>query len=112
MSTEDTEPPRARLDAGRARIRDTALRRTKVLIAGIAAAAVALSGLFSVVAAQAFKGHQQAGTTAARTDDGGAPAAPSTTDDPAPLQPPEQPPAASNPQPSDAAPQPQVSGGS
>ena len=57
MNTEDTDRPRARLDASRVRLRDTALRRTKVLIAGIAAAAVALSGLFSVVAAQAFKGH-------------------------------------------------------
>jgi len=110
MDTEDTDRPRAGLDASRVRVRDTALRRTKVLIAGIAATAVALSGLFSVVAAQAFKGHQQAGTTAARTDDGGSPGVPSTAEDPAPLQPPAQPPAASNPQPSDSPPQ--VSGGS
>ena len=112
MNTEDTDRPRADLNASRVRLRDTALRRTKVLIAGIAAAAVALSGLFSVVAAQAFKGHQKADTTAAQTDDGGAPAAPAATDDPTPLQPPEQPPAASDPQPSGSAPQPQVSGGS
>ena len=110
MNTEDTDRPRADLNASRVRLRDTALRRTKVLIAGIAAAAVGLSGLFSVVAAQAFKGHQQPATTATRTDDGGSPAAPSTTDDPAPLQPPAQPPAASTPQPSDSPPQ--VSGGS
>jgi hypothetical protein len=112
MSTEHTDRRRADLDTNRVRLRDSALRRTKVLVAGIAAGAVALSGLFSVVAAQAFKGHQQAGSTAATTDDGGAQAVPPTSHDPAPLRPPAQPPAASDRQPSGSAPQPQVSGGS
>ena len=39
--------------------RDAALRRTRAIVAGVAAAAVGLSGALSVVAAQAFKGHPQ-----------------------------------------------------
>ena len=52
-----------------ARARDAAIRRTKMIIAGIAAGAVALSGLFSVVAAQAFKGHQPGSVTATSAED-------------------------------------------
>jgi hypothetical protein len=95
---------------GQQRARDAALRRTRAIVAGVAAGAVALSGLFSVVAAQAFKGHTRAATTT-RAD--GAPrvpgpdSVPSIAGDAAPLQPPAQPPAASDPQP-----EPQVSGGS
>src|SRR5690349_13395269 len=39
--------------------RDRALRRTRGAIAAVAAGAAAASGLLSVVAAQAFKGHAQ-----------------------------------------------------
>jgi hypothetical protein len=83
------------------------------MIAGVAAAAVALSGLLSVVAAQAFKGHQQPAATTTQADGVRVPgpdSVPSIAGDSAPLQPPAQPPAASDPQPS--APEPQVSGGS
>jgi hypothetical protein len=89
------------------------------MIAGVAAGAAALSGLVSVVAAQAFKGHS---TSASRTKHARTAAprpvrvpAPQHVPSiagapPAPLQPPAQPPAAAVPQP--AAPAPQVSGGS
>ena len=114
----------------RVRTRDSALRVTRGAIAGVAAGAVALSGVLSVVAAQAFKGrpHRAATRTAsARAPIAPAPRAtrvhvpgpesvPSIANDPAPLQPPAQPPAAppaSVPQPSAPAPAaPQVSGGS
>jgi hypothetical protein len=95
-----------------ARARDAAIRRTRRIIAGIAAGAVALSGLFSVVAAQALKGHQQGSVTATPAADAPAPATPSAGADPTPLQPPAQPPAASRTPDAAPAPQPQVSGGS
>jgi hypothetical protein len=101
-------------EPGRVNARDAALRRTRGLIAGVVAAAVALSGLLSVVAAQAFKGHTKGAAPAARSDDAqsgsqvpGPDSIPQAQGDPAPLQPPAQPPAASDP-----APDPQVSGGS
>lgn len=83
-----------------------------MVIAGVAVGAVALSGLFAGVAAQAFKGHDLSTATATPTGDAAAPARPTTGDDPNPLEPPSQPPSASGPQ--DSAPQsePQVSGGS
>ena len=107
-----------RPEPGRVRARDAALRRTRSIVAGVAAGAVGLSGLLSVVAAQAFKGHPQriATTTAVhraqepRVRVPGPEAVPSIAGEPAPLQPPAQPPAAADPQPS--APAPQVSGGS
>ena len=85
----------------------------------VSAAAVALSGMLSVVAAQAFKGHQSDAATPAA----GAPAPrhvnvpaperiPAIAGDPAPLQPPAQPPASAAPDPAPSAPAPQVSGGS
>jgi hypothetical protein len=107
--------------------RDAALRRTRAVIVGVAAAAVGLSGALSVVAAQAFQGHPQrsepspapATTTADRSR---APrvsvprpqAIPSIDGQPAPLEPPAQPPAATqDTQPAPVpAPEPQVSGGS
>jgi hypothetical protein len=95
-----------------ARARDAAIRRTRKIIAGIAASAVALSGLFSVVAAQAFKGHQQGSVTATPADNAPTPAPPPAGADPTPLQPPAQPPAASRTPDATPAPQPQVSGGS
>jgi hypothetical protein len=49
------------------RVRDAALRRTRAMIAGVTAGAVALSGALSVVAAQAFKGHTRQPTPAAAT---------------------------------------------
>jgi hypothetical protein len=102
------------------------LRRTRAIVAGVAAAAVGLSGALSVVAAQAFKGHPQrlapspvpvakAGDSA-RTPGVSVPRPqpiPSIEGQPAPLQPPEQPPAATQTQPAPApVPEPQVSGGS
>jgi hypothetical protein len=96
----------------RGRARDAALRRTRAAIACVAAGAVALTGVFSVVAAQAFKGHEADGTATTRVDDGGATALPSATEDPAPLRPPKQAPAAPDPQSSAPSPEPQVSGGS
>ncbi len=88
------------------------------MVAGVAASAVGLCGVLSVVAAQAFKGRPQraAVTTSARRAPAprvrvpGPQAVPSLAGAPAPLQPPAQPPAAATPQPS--APAPQVSGGS
>jgi hypothetical protein len=107
----DPHRERTGYDAGRVHARDAALRRTRRLIAGVAAGAVALSGLLSVVAAQAFKGHATTTAPAARSQRAQVPgpqAIPATGDgEAAPLQPPAQPPAASDP-----APQPQVSGGS
>jgi len=98
-------------EPSRRRARDVALRRTRRLIAGVAAGAVALSGLLSVVAAQAFKGHTTSATPTTRSDVPGPQSIPrAQDDDAAPLQPPAQPPAASDQQPS--APAPQVSGGS
>jgi hypothetical protein len=97
-----------------ARARDAAIRRTRMIIAGVAAGAVALSGLFSVVAAQAFKGHQQGSATVTPAENAPTPtpAPPSAGADPTPLQPPAQPPAASPTPDATPAPQPQVSGGS
>jgi hypothetical protein len=98
-------PPRAAIAA-----RDAALRRASGLTRWIVALAIALTGLLSAVAAQAFHGHKRNGTArsaASQTtsrEATPAPAAPQT-DDP-PLQPP-----AETPQPSQAAP-PAVSGGS
>jgi hypothetical protein len=108
MNVDDT----SRRRAVAARARDAAIRRTRMVIAGIAAGAVALSGLFSVVAAQAFKGHQQGAATATAAADAPAPTPPPAGADPAPLQPPAQPPAASRTPDAAPAPQPQVSGGS
>jgi hypothetical protein len=115
--------------SARARARDVAVRRTRGILVGVAAGAVALSGVFSVVAAQAFKGHSQRPATTspdpapATTGPDPAPASgtrvpgpdhiPSISGDPAPLQPPEQPPAADPQTTAPApAPAPQVSGGS
>lgn len=107
--------------------RDAALRRTRAVIVGAAAAAVGLSGALSEVAAQAFQGHPQhsepsrvpATTAAGRAH---APRVsvprpqriPAIDGQPAPLQPPAEPPAATqDTQPAPApAPEPQVSGGS
>ena len=99
-------------DNGRLRARDAAIRRTRMIIAGVAASAVALSGLFAGVAAQAFTGHQQSTATATPAGEAGAPAQPAAGDDAVPLQPPSQPPAASSSQDSVPQPEPQVSGGS
>jgi hypothetical protein len=78
MSIDGTDQRRRVPESGPARARDAARRRSRAIIAGIAAGAVALSGLFSVVAAQAFKGHQQDGTTAPRA--GGAAATATRSD--------------------------------
>jgi len=109
--------------SARARARDAALRRTRAIVVGVTAGAVALSGVFSVVAAHAFKGRQLHAATATATpaSDAARPsgrrvpgpdAVPPIAGDPAPLQPPEQPPATPVPQPEAPAPAPQVSGGS
>ena len=106
--------------------RDTALRRMRAIVAGVAAAAVGLSGALSVVAAQAFKGHPRrvapAPVPVAKAGDSSPTprvsvprpqAIPSIDGQPAPLQPPAQPPAAQDTQPVPApVPEPQVSGGS
>jgi hypothetical protein len=92
----------------RLRARDAAIRRTRMIIAAVAASAVALSGLFAGVAAQAFKGHQPGAATAPQSGDAAAPAQPASDEDTGPLQPPSQPPSAASPQDS----VPQVSGGS
>jgi hypothetical protein len=102
--------------SARVRARDVAVRRTRGIVIGVAAGAVALSGVFSVVAAQAFKGHTQRPAPASSEPVSGTPVpgpddVPSISGDPAPLQPPEQPPAAT-PQSTAPAPEPQVSGGS
>jgi hypothetical protein len=83
-----------------------------MIVAGVAASAVALSGLFAGVAAQAFKGHPQSTATTTSAGDAAAPAQPAAGDDPGPLQPPAQAPSASPPQDSAPQPEPQVSGGS
>jgi hypothetical protein len=106
--------------AERVRRRDVALRRTRGLVVGVAAAAVGLSGLASVVAAQAFKGHQRravapAPVQRARRPHVHVPAPeriPPIAGDPAPLQPPAQPPAPAPAPPAPSTPALQVSGGS
>jgi len=105
-------------DDDRIRTRDAAVRRARGAVVGVAAGAVALSGLLSVVAAQAFKGHPQPTVTVTNTTPAptsrvpvpGPEDVPPIAGEPAPLQPPAQPPAAPIPTPS--APVPQVSGGS
>lgn len=102
--------------------RDATLRRTRGIVAGVAAGAVAASGLLSVVAAQAFKGHAatKATTAATRAPERRAhrvpvprpQSIPAIAGDPAPLAPPAQTPTPVEPQPSAPAPDPQVSGGS
>jgi hypothetical protein len=114
------EDPAGTHVAERVRRRDVALRRTRGLVASVAAAAVGLSGLASVVAAQAFKGHHRralppAPVRRARTPHVHVPAPdriPPIAGDPAPLQPPAQPPAPAPAAPTPSAPAPQVSGGS
>lgn len=110
-----------RMDAGRerrARARDALLRRTRTVMVAVSAAAVALSGALSVVAAQAFKGHQAdpappAARSARRGVDVPKPEPiPAIAGQPAPLQPPAAPPSAATPEPAPPAPAPQVSGGS
>jgi hypothetical protein len=107
----------------RARARDVMLRHTRVAIGAVAAGAVGLSGLFSVVAAQAFKGHATRSADPVRARAAPTPRTarvhvpapqriPAIASQPAPLQPPAQPPAAATPEPAPAAPAPQVSGGS
>ena len=116
MDSDQDDNPGSR--TARVRARDAAVRRTRAIVIGFAAGAVALSGVFSVVAAQAFKGHAQPPATKTTTPEPVSGAAvpgpddiPSISGDPAPLQPPEQPPAAA-PQPTAPTPEPQVSGGS
>ncbi len=104
----------------RVRARDTAVRRTRAIVVGVAAGAVGLSGVFSVVAARAFKGRSAPVAKVATADTRetvarvpGPDSVPPIAGDPAPLQPPAQPPAATPvPQPSSPAPDPQVSGAS
>ena len=83
----------------------------------VSAAAIALSGVLSVVAAQAFKGHQADAATprssAPRHVNVPAPdRVPAIAGEATPLQPPAQPPASATPDPVPSAPAPQVSGGS
>ena len=126
QDTARTEVPERATLAARS-TRDAALRRTRAIVVGVAAAAVGLSGTLSVVAAQAFKGHPQSSAPSpvpvAKGGDGSrSPRVsvprpqriPSIDGQPAPLQPPAQPPAATqDTQPAPApAPEPQVSGGS
>ncbi|HET8950753.1 MAG TPA: hypothetical protein VFN44_09590 [Solirubrobacteraceae bacterium] len=104
--------------------RDAALRRTRAIVVGVAAAAVGLSGALSAVAAQAFKGHPQRSapppdTVARAADRSGArvpvprpQGIPAIKGQPAPLQPPAQPPAATQDTQPAPIPEPQVSGGS
>jgi hypothetical protein len=104
------------------RARDAALRRTRGIVAGVAAGAVALSGLVSVVAAQAFKGHSHRAAATPRSTAHRVRAhrnavpppdsIPAIAGAPEPLQPPAQPPAAVPEQAPAPAPEPQVSGGS
>ncbi|WP_028063927.1 hypothetical protein [Solirubrobacter soli] len=101
----------------RSRARDLAVRRTQAAIVAVVAGAAALSGVFSVVAARAFSGHPRT-VAASRVDQPGASRSrvpgpdsiPAIEGDPAPLQPPAQPPSASVPDP--AATAPEVSQGS
>jgi hypothetical protein len=100
--------------------RDRALRRVRLAAWGVGLGAAALTGGLSVVAANAFKGHDgKARVTAAvaRSVRAGAHVSvpppqrvPPIAGQPAPLQPPPQPPAAAVPQ--EQAPAPAVSGGS
>ena len=100
----------------RYRARDTAVRRTRAIVIGVAAGAVALSGAGSALAARAFKGHTTSSVTAAPTDPTpraavpGPQTVPPIAGEPAPLQPPAEPPAAAAPD--SSGPSPQVSGGS
>jgi hypothetical protein len=122
MTIARDRPGQGAVDATRLRARDAAIRRTRAIVIGAAAGAVGLSGLFSAVAAHAFKGRTQGVATApsanrSRTSSMRVPGPdtiPPIVGDSAPLQPPEQPPAAPTaaPQPSSPAPVPQVSGGS
>ncbi len=105
--------------SARLRARDVAVQRTRAIVVVIVAAAVGLSGVFSVVAARAFKGRQvgaapaaSAGTQPSGRRVPGPDAVPRIAGDPAPLEPPAQPPAAPTPQTQSPAPAPQVSGGS
>jgi len=114
--------PTHRIDPGkrsRARARDALLRRTRGSMVAVSAAAIALSGMLSVVAAQAFKGHRadaatpSAGSSTRRHVNVPAPdRIPAIAGAPAPLQPPAQPPASAAPDPAPSVPAPQVSGGS
>ena len=100
-------------DSARLRTRDAAVRRTRAIVAGVAAGAVALSGACSALAAHAFKGHATAPPRRPRrrrtVHVPGPQTVPPIAGDPAPLQPPAEPPAAATPEPS--APAPEVSGG-
>src|SRR3954452_22108822 len=55
-------------DSSRYRARDVAVRRTRAIVVGVAAGAVALSGAGSFLAARAFKGHTTSSVTPAPTD--------------------------------------------
>jgi hypothetical protein len=110
---------RTRADAPRQsvrlRARDAAVRRTRAIVVGVAAGAVGLSGVFSVMAAHAFKGRQPRAASATSADAvpsgrrvPGPDAVPPISGDPAPLQPPATP----TQQAPSPAPAPQVSGGS
>ncbi len=116
MANGDGTRADATRQSARLRARDAAVRRTRAIFVGVVAGAVGLSGVFSVVAAHAFKGRQGRATTArARPSERRVPgpdAVPRIAGDPAPLQPPAQPPATPTPQPESPAPAPQVSGGS
>jgi hypothetical protein len=100
--------------------RDRALRRVRLAAWGIGVGAAALTGGLSVVAAHAFKGHNgkarvtaavaRSARTAARVSVPPPQRVPAIAGQPAPLQPPAQPPAAAVPQ--EQAPAPPVSGGS
>ena len=97
----------------RFRTRDLAVRRTRVIVAGVAAGAVALSGACSALAARTFKGHATSRTVAQAPADPTPPAVrvpgpqtvPPIAGDPAPLQPPAAPPAAAPPEPAPAPPE-------
>jgi uncharacterized protein YggE len=102
--------------------RDRALRRVRVAAWGVGVGAAALTGGLSVVAAHAFKGHDGKARATATTAVARRARAvahvrvpppqriPAIAGQPAPLQPPPQPPAATVPQ--EQAPAPPVSGGS
>jgi hypothetical protein len=100
--------------------RDRALRRLRVAAWGVGLGAAALTGGLSVVAAHAFKGHDgkarvtaavaRSARTGARVSVPAPQRVPAIAGQPAPLQPPPQPPAAAVPQ--EQAPAPAVSGGS
>ncbi len=105
--------------------RDAALRRTRRLTRLVVVGAAALSGAFSAVAAQAFKGHGQARprpaaparvAPAPRVAVPGPQRVPAIAGTPGALQPPSAPPAAAapaaQPAPAPPPPPPVVSGGS